>query len=63
MHEELELEHASESLDLARLVPPGGAKNDSVWHGAERIAQVSWRFFDAVYSLCYGPHLPAQGPR
>lgn len=63
LHEELELEHASESLDLARLVPPGGAKNDSVWHGAERIAQVSWRFFDAVYSLCYGPHLPAQGPR
>lgn len=54
LHEALELEHVDESRELARLIPADSAKNDSVWRGAERVAQVSWRFFDAIHGLCYG---------
>ncbi|HEY2407634.1 MAG TPA: tryptophan dimethylallyltransferase family protein [Polyangiaceae bacterium] len=52
MHEELEVSHSAESLDLAHLVP---AKTlPSVWRGALRVNVASTAFFDAMYGVCFG---------
>jgi DMATS type aromatic prenyltransferase len=51
LHETLELEHADESLALCGLVPAD--KADAVWRGARAIYDLSWRFFDRMYELCW----------
>jgi len=52
MHEELEIEHSAESLDLAHLVPLQSLPN--VWRGAQRVSAASTAFFDAMYGVCFG---------
>jgi DMATS type aromatic prenyltransferase len=52
MHEELEIEHSAESLDLAHLVPADALP--ALWRGASRVNIVSTAFFDAMYGVCFG---------
>lgn len=51
MHEELEVDHSAESMELAHLVP--AAALPSVWRGAARVSQVSTAFFDGVYRVAF----------
>jgi DMATS type aromatic prenyltransferase len=51
MHEELEVDHSAESLELAHLVP--AAALPSVWRGASRVSRVSTEFFDSVYRIAF----------
>jgi pyrroloquinoline quinone (PQQ) biosynthesis protein C len=51
MHEELEVDHSAESMELAHLVP--AAALPSVWRGAARVSRASTEFFDAVYRVAF----------
>jgi DMATS type aromatic prenyltransferase len=51
MHEELEIDHSAESMDLAHMVP--AAALPSVWRGAARVSRVSTEFFDGVYRVAF----------
>lgn len=51
MHEELEVDHSAESMELAHLVP--AAALPSVWRGAARVSRVSTEFFDGVYRVAF----------
>ena len=53
LHEELEVTHVEEAMALARLVPEDASALEDAWRGAERIAAVSWRFFDAMYGVLF----------
>jgi pyrroloquinoline quinone (PQQ) biosynthesis protein C len=53
LHENLELEHADESLALARLVPATAAAHAAVWRGARAVAEAGWEFFDGMYRACW----------
>ncbi|MDI3288663.1 iron-containing redox enzyme family protein [Polyangium sp. 15x6] len=53
LHEELEVDHAEDSLCLARLVPAREAHLAAAWAGAEAVARASEQYFDALYRLCY----------
>lgn len=52
LHEELELDHAEESMEMAHLVEPGPAL-EGAWRGARATCAASWAFFDDVYALCF----------
>ncbi len=52
LHENLEVEHADESLHIARAIPSGPATDDA-WRGAKAIATASRVFFDTLYRQCY----------
>lgn len=52
LHETLEVAHADESAELARLVPP--ASMAACWRGACELSQAGWMFLDDLYTLCYG---------
>jgi len=51
MHEELEQDHAAESMDLAHLAPV--AQLPSVWRGAERVWLAAVTFFNEMYEVCW----------
>ncbi len=53
LHNELEGDHAQESLDLARLVPKEPAPIDAVRRGAVGLHRALWLFLDEMYSLCF----------
>ena len=53
LHENLELEHAEESIDLARLVPATDAAQAAVRRGARAVADAGWNFFDNMYRACW----------
>jgi DMATS type aromatic prenyltransferase len=52
LHETLEVEHANESLDVARLIPSGSASEDA-WRGAKSLATAARAFFDVMYRQCF----------
>jgi len=52
LHETLEVEHAGESMDVARLIPSGSASEEA-WRGAKAIATASRTFFDMMYRQCF----------
>jgi pyrroloquinoline quinone (PQQ) biosynthesis protein C len=52
LHEQLEVEHADSSLDLARLLPKEAL--DATWSGASRLARAGWAFLDDLHSTVYG---------
>lgn len=54
LHEELEIDHAGESLDIAKLLPPSGPKVAAAWRGAEAVCAASWAFLDGMYQLTFG---------
>jgi DMATS type aromatic prenyltransferase len=51
MHEELEVGHSAESMDLAHLAPASALP--SVWRGAARVAKAGTEFFDAMYRVAF----------
>lgn len=51
MHEDLEVDHAQESMELAHLVPPEALS--SVWRGAERVATATTVLCDGLYDVCF----------
>jgi DMATS type aromatic prenyltransferase len=53
LHESLELEHAEESIDLARLVPATDAAQAAVARGARAVFDAGWAFFDNLYRACW----------
>jgi hypothetical protein len=53
LHEELEVDHAEDSFDLARCVPDDPAAIASTWRGAEAIVTAGRRYFDALYRICF----------
>ncbi|MFO0757891.1 MAG: iron-containing redox enzyme family protein [Byssovorax sp.] len=54
LHEELEVEHAGESLDIARLLPVSGPEVEAAWRGAEAVCAASWAFLDGMYKVIFG---------
>lgn len=52
LHETLELDHADDSLELARLLPDEDAVR-SAWRGAEKTSAAGHAFFDGMYRLCF----------
>lgn len=52
LHEELEVAHADESSELARLVP--AASLNACWRGACNLAAAGGSFLDDLYELAYG---------
>jgi len=49
IHEELEIDHADESMTMAHMVPPSGPALAATWRGAEAVGAAFWVFFDAMY--------------
>lgn len=54
LHEDLEVDHADDSLTLARCVPQDPAAIAKVWEGAEAVVTASRLYFDALYRICFG---------
>jgi pyrroloquinoline quinone (PQQ) biosynthesis protein C len=52
LHEELEVAHADESSELARLVPPESLA--ACWRGACELSAAGGTFLDDLYELAYG---------
>jgi pyrroloquinoline quinone (PQQ) biosynthesis protein C len=53
LHEDLEVDHADDSLRLALMLPREGAELEAVWKGALGVVSASFAYFDALYRLCY----------
>ncbi len=57
LHEELEVDHAEESMTVATLLPspdagPEAQKQlEAVWRGARGIADAAWLFFDRLHAI------------
>lgn len=53
LHEELELDHADESIIIARFVAEAQAEVEAI-KGVNLACLASWKFLDGLYQLCYG---------
>ncbi len=53
LHEELEVGHADEAQELARIVGNIDENADPTQQGAERTAKGLWDFFNGMYRICY----------
>lgn len=53
LHEELEIGHADEAQELARIVGNIHGNADATKQGAERTAKGLWDFFNGMYRICY----------
>jgi DMATS type aromatic prenyltransferase len=53
LHEELEIDHADESLVIARFVADA-EEEIAARQGIEKACLASWSFLDGLYRLCYG---------
>ena len=53
LHEELEVAHVDESIELAAMASPG-RKAELTARGAEEVRDAGWAFLDAMYRLTYG---------
>ncbi len=60
-HEELEGDHAGESLVLARMLPPGKDAIEGVWRGTLGVHTALWRFLSDMYERLYGAGGLARG--
>jgi pyrroloquinoline quinone (PQQ) biosynthesis protein C len=54
LHERLEVEHAEDSDDLARLITSDDLP--ATWQGAQRAGAAGRTFLDDLYTACYGRH-------
>ena len=50
LHEQLEIEHAEDSYELAELVPDRGPQLPAAWRGARAEWDALWTFLDDVYA-------------
>lgn len=53
LHETLETEHASESLDLAQMAPASPEVHAAMCRGAEELAALGRRYFDDLYEVVF----------
>jgi hypothetical protein len=53
LHEELEVDHAEDSLTLARLVPASDEALAAAWRGARGIDEAAQNYFNMIYKICY----------
>jgi DMATS type aromatic prenyltransferase len=53
LHETLEEDHASESVDLARMTPPTAEARAAICRGAEELAALGMRYFDELYEVVF----------
>jgi DMATS type aromatic prenyltransferase len=53
LHETLEEDHASESVDLARMTPPTAEARAAICRGAEELAALGIRYFDELYEVVF----------
>lgn len=53
LHETLEEDHASESVDLARMTPQTAEARAAVCRGAEELAALGMRYFDELYEVIF----------
>jgi len=56
LHEELEVDHADDSLVVARLLPAPGrddAKLQGAWRGAVGLVDAAMEYFDGLYARCW----------
>ncbi|MCU0682614.1 MAG: iron-containing redox enzyme family protein [Polyangiaceae bacterium] len=53
LHEHLEVEHADDSAEIARLLPESGPPLAAAWRGASALAAGAWRFFDGMFRVCF----------
>ncbi len=53
LHESLEVDHAGDSLKLARLLPAEGPGLAAAWRGAAGVVAASQKYFDDLYTLCF----------
>lgn len=64
IHESLEVDHADDSLVLARLIPTSGTSLRATSRGAQTQWQLLWEFLDGVHSVtsrCHPDSQPSQG--
>jgi DMATS type aromatic prenyltransferase len=54
LHEELEEEHADESVVLARMTPADVRSEAEVCHGAEDLATLGFQYLDEIYGVIFG---------
>jgi DMATS type aromatic prenyltransferase len=54
LHEVLELDHADESLLMARFATDSAAGALAAKRSVEKTRVASWKFLDGIYRLCYG---------
>jgi DMATS type aromatic prenyltransferase len=53
LHEDLEVDHAGDSLTLARLIPNNAAALEGTWRGASGVVTASHKYFDGLYDICF----------
>ncbi len=53
LHAEIEIEHANESIELARMIVNSGGDEEATRKGAEITANGTWNFCDGMYRACY----------
>lgn len=53
LHEELEEEHAGESMELAEMAPRDARVRAAMSRGAEELAVLAWRYFDDLYGVLF----------
>ncbi|MBD1835835.1 iron-containing redox enzyme family protein [Cyanobacteria bacterium FACHB-472] len=53
LHEELEVDHVEEVVELARLVPTSEEKLQAVWRGAQEMRDAIIAFLDGVYRVSF----------
>jgi len=51
MHETLEVDHAAEAMEMARMLPPEAI--EAAWRGAEGVWLAAYAFFDGVYEVAF----------
>jgi DMATS type aromatic prenyltransferase len=53
LHEELEVDHAEESLVIVHFVSESEENAEAAIQGMEKASMASWKFLDGLYQLCY----------
>jgi DMATS type aromatic prenyltransferase len=54
IHEELEVDHADESLVIVSFISESEANIAAVIQGMEQVSIASWKLFNSLYNICYG---------
>jgi DMATS type aromatic prenyltransferase len=54
LHEELEVDHAEESLVIAQFISESEENLAAAIEGMQKASIASWTFLDGLYRLCYG---------
>jgi DMATS type aromatic prenyltransferase len=53
IHEEVEVEHTDEAIELARIISNSDGDKEAARQGIEMTATAMWSFFNGMYRTCY----------